>query len=292
MQIRYGFWRNEPHGFDQIHKTLLSSRFTIFQTSITIEFIMRLTQFIPAILLGGLFCSLIQSADAVTTFRGTRTYLTVLNTNIKYPLFSKEFKEADGIISVGGIKEIWLDDNQKTLGFRLSRERIRPNGSGLGLSLTYWRGKFSNTSFLYRKRGAQNFIAKYRNPTHTYLFLDLNGIYIAWESGTKALGFYCLLSLIGDREQYSIDRYQSLGDDPTQRDLSSDNRDKISLRFGLGIGGRIHLNRLFSLWLEKRWIVGERLSDERTFGTGGLYEGGRQKTLYVPFNSIGLAIGL
>ena len=74
-------------------------------------------------------------------------------------------------------------------------------------------------------------------------------------------------------------------------DLSSDNRDKTSLRFGLGIGGRIYLTHLFSLWLEKRWIVGERFSDERTFGTGGLYEGGRQKTLYVPFNSIGLAIG-
>ena len=81
-----------------------------------------------------------------------------------------------------------------------------------------------------------------------------------------------------------------MGDDPTKRDLSSENRDKTSLRFGLGISGRIPLNRLFSLWLEKRRIVGERLSDERTFGTGGLYEGGRQKTLYVPFNSIGLAI--
>ena len=131
--MRYEVWRNEPHGLNQIHNTLRSSRFTIFQTSITIEFIMRLTQFIPALLLSGLFCSLTQPAEAVTTFRGTRTYLTLLNTNIKYPLFSKEFKEADGIISVGGTKEIWLDDNQKTLGFRLSRERIRPNGSGLGL---------------------------------------------------------------------------------------------------------------------------------------------------------------
>ena len=133
----YGVWRNEPHGLKQIHNTLRSSRFTIFQASITIEFIMRLTPFITALLLGGLFGPLTQSADAVTTFRGTRTYLTILNTNIKYPLFSKEFKEADGIISVGGNKEIWLDDNQKTIGFRLSRERIRPNGSGLGLSLTY-----------------------------------------------------------------------------------------------------------------------------------------------------------
>ena len=97
----YGVWRNEPHGLNQIHNTLRSSRFTIFQTSITIEFIMRLT----ALLLGGLFGSLTQSADAVTTFRGTRTYLTILNTNIKYPLFSKEFKEADGIISVGGNKD-------------------------------------------------------------------------------------------------------------------------------------------------------------------------------------------
>ena len=87
----YGVWRNEPHGLNQIHNTLRSSRFTIFQTSITIEFIMRLTPFITALLLGGLFGSLTQSADAVTTFLGTRIYLTILNTNIKYLLFSKEF---------------------------------------------------------------------------------------------------------------------------------------------------------------------------------------------------------
>ena len=49
--------------------------------------------------------------------------------------------------------------------------------------------------------------------------------------------------------------------------------------------------RHLSLWFEKRWIVGERFSDSRTFGTGGLFEGGRQKTLYVPINSLGLAIG-
>ncbi|MDE0964705.1 MAG: hypothetical protein OSB73_16360 [Candidatus Latescibacteria bacterium] len=45
------------------------------------------------------------------------------------------------------------------------------------------------------------------------------------------------------------------------------------------------------MWFEKRWIVGERFSANRTFGVGGLFEGGRQKTLYVPINSLGLAIG-
>ena len=49
--------------------------------------------------------------------------------------------------------------------------------------------------------------------------------------------------------------------------------------------------RFFSFWLEKRWIVGERFSTNRTFGTGGLFGDGRQKTLYVPINSLGLAIG-
>ena len=63
----------------------------------------------------------VQSTDAVTTYRGSRTYLTLLNSNIKFPIFSKEFTEALGILSVGGIKQIWLDEKSQTLGFRLSR---------------------------------------------------------------------------------------------------------------------------------------------------------------------------
>jgi len=108
-------------------------------------------------------------------------------------------------LTVGGIKQVWLDKDHQTLGFRLSNERIRPNGAGLGLSLTYWRGEFGDESFLYKKRGSENAIATYRNPAHTYLFADINGVYIAWEADSKALGLYGLVSLIADREEYTID---------------------------------------------------------------------------------------
>ena len=67
-------------------------------------------------------------------------------------------------------------------------------------------------------------------------------------------------------------------------------RNNAELRVGFGIGTRIYFARFFSFWLEKRWIVGERFSANRTFGAGGLFEDGRQKTLYVPINSLGLAI--
>jgi hypothetical protein len=120
--------------------------------------------------------------------------------------------------------------------------------------------------------------------------LDLNGIYIAWESESQALGFYGLLSLVGDREEYDIDLYTRLGSDSLQRDLVSHSRDNMDLRFAFGIGSRIYLARFLSFWFEKRWIVGERFSADRTIGAGGLFEGGRQKTLYVPINSLGLAI--
>ncbi len=121
----------------------------------------------------------VQSTDAVTTDRGSRTYFTLLSSNIKFPMFSKEFTEAPGILSVGGIKQIWLDEKSQTLGVRLSRERLRPNGGGLGFSLTYWRANFGNESFLYRKSGPENSIAEYPSPTHSYPFFDLNAIYIA-----------------------------------------------------------------------------------------------------------------
>ena len=215
----------------------------------------------------------------------------LVSSNIKFPIFSKEFTEAPGILSVGGIKQIWLDEKSQTLGFRRSRERIRPNGGGLGCSLTYWRGNFGNESFLYRKSGAENSIAEYRGPTHSYLFFDLNAIYIAWESDRKALGLYGLIGLLADREEYTIDKYTFVNEDPTPRDLISADRDNMHLHFGFGFGSRIYFARFLSFWLEKRWIVGERFSANRTFGAGGLFEGGRQKTLYEPINSLGLAIG-
>ena len=217
---------------------------------------MHFAPLITAIVLGLLLSPLARSADAVTTYRGSRTYFTLLSSNIKFPIFTKEFTEAGGILTVGGIKQIWLDKDHQTLGFRLSNERIRPNGTGLGLSLTYWRGEFGDESFLYKKRGSENTIATCRNPAHTYLFADINGVYIAWEADSKALGLYGLVSLIADREEYTIDLYTLLGDDPTPRNLVSNARDNFDLHFGFG-----------------------------------LFEGERQKTLYVAINSLGLAIG-
>lgn len=214
-----------------------------------------------------------------------------MSSNIKFPIFTKEFTEATGVLSVGGVKQVWLDKTNQTIGFRLTQERIRPNGAGLGFSVTYWRGTFGDESFLYQRRGNENQIAEYRDPTHNYLFFDLNGIYIAWESNRKAWGFYGLVSLIADHEAYTIDKYTLLGDDPTQRNFTTAERNNAELRFGFGIGTRIYVARFCSFWLEKRWIVGERFSANRTFGAGGLFEGGRQKTLYVPINSLGLAIG-
>jgi len=253
---------------------------------------MNFAKLTSIILLCGLLSTLdVPSADAVTTYRGHGTYFTLLSSNIKFPIFTKEFTESTGVLSVGGVKQVWLDKKNQTIGFRFTQERIRPNGAGLGFSVTYWRGIFGDSSFLYQRRGNENQIAKYRDPSHDYLFFDLNGIYIAWESNRKALGFYGLISLIADHEAYTIEKYTLLGDDPTQRDFTTAERNNAELRFGFGIGTRIYFARFFSLWFEKRWIVGERFSANRTFGAGGLFEGGRQKTLYVPINSLGLAIG-
>ena len=85
--------------------------------------------------------------------------------------------------------------------------------------------------------------------------------------------------MIADREEYTIDLYTLLGDDPTPRNLVSNARDNFGLRFGFGLGARVYMFRHLSFWFEKRWIVGKRFNDSRTFGTGGLFEGGRQKRL-------------
>ncbi len=235
-------------------------------------------------------CLLDTPAEAITTYRGSRLYFTLLGSNIKFPIFTKEFTEGSGTIRVGGVKQLFLDDTQQTLGFRLSRERIRPNGSGLGFSFTYWRGAFADRSFLYDQQGRDNLIAEYRDPRHTYLFGDLNFIFIPWESGAQAFGLYGLISLVGDREQYDIRLYSQRGDGPTQREQLAAARDRFDLRFAFGFGSRFYLVSRFSLWLEKRWIVGERFSVDQTIGEGGLFEGGRSKTLYVPFNSVGLSL--
>jgi hypothetical protein len=95
---------------------------------------------------------------------------------------------------------------------------------------------------------------------------------------------------VGDREQYDINLYTQRDDNPTRQNEISATRDRFDLRFAFGFGSRFYLMSHFSLWLEKRWIVGKRFSVDQTIGEGGLFEGGRSKTLYVPFNSVGLSI--
>jgi len=230
------------------------------------------------------------SAHAITTYRGNGFYLSVLGTNIKFPTFTKEFTESSNTIRVGGVKQLFLESNSETLGFRITRERIRPNGSGLGFAITYWRGAFDDAAFLYKQQSRENFIAEYHDPTHTYLFLDLNFILIPWESGDTALGIYGLISLVGDRESYQIERYTLRDANPTHLNEFEAERTHHDLRFAFGFGNRFYIIPRISLWFEKRWIVGERFSVDQVVGQGGLFEGGRSKTLYVPFNSIGLSL--
>ncbi len=230
------------------------------------------------------------STDAVTTYRGSATYLTVWGTNIRFPTFNKEFSEGAGTLRVGGTEQLFLDSDSQAIGLRLTREYIRPNGSGLGFSISAWRGSFADEAFLYKQEGNERFIAEYQDPKHTYLFADLHFALIPWESDAKALGLYSLFSLVGDRETYRIERYALRGTDPTRRERSSAQRSHSALRFAFGFGTRLHLVKHIALWLEKRWIVGERFGVGQTLGEGGLFEGGRQKTLYVPFNSLGFSL--
>ena len=121
----------------------------------------------------------------------------------------------------------------------------------------------------------QDAATKTRSPNTatrpSYLLFDLSGIYIAWELNRKAWEIYGLISLIADHEAYTVDKYTLLGDDTTQRNFSTTDRNNAELRFNFGIGTRIYFARFFSFWLEKRWIVGERFSANRTFGAGGLF---------------------
>ena len=98
--------------------------------------------------------------------------------------------------------------------FRVITERIRPNGAGLG---------FSAASSSINPSSNQDAVTKTRSPNAatrpSYLFFDLNGIYIAWELNCKAWEIYGLISLIADHEAYTVDKYTLLGDDPTQRNL-------------------------------------------------------------------------
>lgn len=237
-----------------------------------------------------LLLCVIQTAGAVTYHRGRHFYATLLGSNMKFPIFTKEFTEGPGIITVGGIRQLWLADEQQTWGLRLGVDDIRPNGAGLGASLTFWRGAFADQEFSYAHQAPWERIVRYRDPVHTFLFLDLNALVIPWESGFHALGVYSLLSLVGDREVYALDRYSISQLDAQVAELTMVDRDHLKMRFGFGLGARFYLSQRFGLWIEKRWIVGERFNSEPEFTPGGFYKTGKLKTLYAPINSLGLSL--
>ena len=126
------------------------------------------------------------------------------------------------------------------------------------------------------------------------MFLDVNGVFLPWNSDWQALGLYGLVSLATDRQECRIDKYETAVE-PSQRDgLVSRKERALDARFGFGVGMRVHLARRLSLWLEKRWIVGETFSRPVAQDAGGAtgeavaLTGDTQETLYAPTSSFGL----
>lgn len=98
----------------------------------------------------------------------------------------------------------------------------------------------------------------------------MNGVFLPWDSGWQALGVYGLVSLVTDRQEYRIDKYSTAGDLSGVRDgLVSRKETALDARFGFGVGMRVYLVRHLSLWLEKRWIVGESFSRPVAPDAGG-----------------------
>ena len=58
------------------------------------------------VICGPLYTLYAPSADAVTAYRGHGPIVTLLSSNIKFPIFPKEFAEATGVLSVGGVKQV------------------------------------------------------------------------------------------------------------------------------------------------------------------------------------------
>ena len=236
--------------------------------------------------------SLGEEAYALSKHVGRHYYLTLFASNHKYPIFSKEFVEGRGIDTVGGIRELWVDDYKRTVGLRFGFDNIRVNRSGFGVSLTYWRTEFGNEPFLYDSELLMRQVAEYRHPTHSMLSFDANGSYIIWEQGWQGFAMYSIAGLVLDWEKYYIDKYEiRIGDieNSEKENLVTRKETNVDLRFTFGFGTRIYLSKRLSLWLEKRWIKGEKFGVDRSVEQGSFYNDDQQKTLYSPINSLGMA---
>jgi hypothetical protein len=225
-----------------------------------------------------------------TPFAGRQYHLALMGSNLKFPIFTKEFSEGPDIIPTGGKKEIWLPGEKKAIGLRFGFEDIGYNRAGFGVGLGLWHAGFANATFRYDRFDNQDFFATYRDPTHTFASLDLNGIYLPWESQGKALGVYGLLSLVGDRESYTIERFATADGQPGFSSFDSADRQAHSLRLGFGLGLRFYFSRHLAPWLEKRWFMGETFSSGGQVAAGGFIEDDRQRTLFAPINSLGASL--
>ena len=231
------------------------------------------------------------SVDSLSSHVGRHYYVAVLGSNHKFPIFTKEFIEGEGIETIGGIRDLWLEDNNRVLGARIGYDNIGTNRTGVGLGLSYWRAEFEDEAFRYDSVNFQRKIAEYRLPTHSYVFLDFTGSFLPWVAGSgwRGVGFQFMLSMVGDWEKYYVDKY-TLALDGTEFGRTTQKRSKFDLKFGFGFASRVYFTRRWSLWLEKRWIRGEKYGVERTLEQGGFFFNDEQKTLYSPINSMGVAL--
>ena len=234
--------------------------------------------------------TLTANAEALSRHVGRHYYVIMMASNHKFPIFTKEFSEGEGINTIGGFRDLWLQDTNRTTGVRVGYDTIGSNRTGFGLGMTYWRTEFENEAFRYDSVNFQRKIAEYRVPTHSYLFLDFSWLFLPWVSGWRGVAVYGMVSAVGDWEKYYIDKY-TLALDGSELDRVSEKRSNFDLNLGLGLAARIHFSRRWSLWMEKRWIRGEKYGLERSIEEGGFFFNDQQRTLYAPINSIGLALG-
>jgi hypothetical protein len=232
------------------------------------------------------------ATQAASRFAGRKFYFAVLGSEYKYPLFTKEYTDGPNIIRKGGHRQVWLSDQQAILGLRLGYDDIRYNRSGLGTSLSLWYSRFDDETIPYDRRPPLTLQATYKDPTHALVVWDINGLMLPWEGNHQAWGIYGLLSIVGAFERYSIVNFSTSDEQAGSFNTSQQQRSGLDVRFGLGLGTRFYLSKHLSIWAERRWIVGETFRTEAILVDGGFTEEGRQRTLYAPISSLGLAFSL